>query len=193
MKNNNSKLDVFGTAFIIMMLSALISGCNSKAQTENTAAPEPPKTTIHEAAFYGDVDEMKLHIAAGADLNAKDAYGSTPLGIVSTFNKPAVAKLLVDAGADVNALSADGSTPLHIAAFYCRKEIVEMLLASGVDKDIRNNYGSTALESVNSSFDDVKPIYDQMNKDLGPLGFKLDYDYVRQTRPVIASMIQNAN
>ena len=193
MKTQNSKFNTFRTLVLFVFAMISIAGCTSEGKSEKGEEIKPPKTTIHEAAFYGDADEMRLHIAAGSDLDAKDPYGSTPLVIAATFNKPAVAKLLIEGGANVNATSADGSTPLHIAAFYCRKEIVEMLLAAGVDKNVRNNYGSTALESVATSFEDVKPIYDQVSKDLGPLGFKLDYDYVQETRPVIAEMIQNAN
>jgi hypothetical protein len=53
-----------------------------------------------------------------------------------------------------------------------------------------NIYGSTALQSVLPPFEAVRPIYDQFSKDLGPLGFKLDYEYLEATRPTIANMLQ---
>jgi len=65
-----------------------------------------------------------------------------------------------------------------------------MLLEHGADKELLNNYGSTALQSVLAPFADVKFIYDQFSKDLGPLGFKLDYAYVEATRPKIAEILQ---
>jgi hypothetical protein len=116
--------------------------------------------------------------------------GSTPLISAAVFGKTEVARALIKAGADVNLQNNEGSTALHSAAFLCRKEIVEMLLDNGVDKEIRNNVGSSALESVSAPFEDVKFIYDIFSKDLGPLGFKLDYDYVKETRPVIAGLLQ---
>ena len=96
----------------------------------------------------------------------------------------------MEAGADINLQNNDGSTPLHTAAFLCRVEIVEALLENGADKNIRNNFGSTALESVSAPFENVKAIYDQFSKDLGPLGFKLDYEQIKQDRPRIAEMLR---
>jgi hypothetical protein len=90
----------------------------------------------------------------------------------------------------MNITSNDGSTPLHTAAFFCRTEIVKALLAKGADKSLKNNYGSTALTSVSYPFSEAKGIYDQISKDLGPLGFKLDYKYLEMTRPKIAKLLQ---
>ncbi|MBT7093304.1 MAG: ankyrin repeat domain-containing protein, partial [Bacteroidetes bacterium] len=84
----------------------------------------------------------------------------------------------------------EGSTALHSAAFLCRIEIVEMLLAKGADKNIRNNNGTTALESVAGPFSKVKFIYDIFSKDLGPLGLKLDYNQIENTRPQIADLLK---
>lgn len=140
----------------------------------------------------GDLKLLQAHVAAGTDLNQTDDFGSTPLIIATTFGKTAIAKELIQAGADLNATGGDGGTALHGAAFYCRTEIVEALLAKGADISIRNQYGSTALESVETAFADVKPIYDQISKDLGPLGFKLDYGYLEATRPKVAEMIRGA-
>ena len=66
-----------------------------------------------------------------------------------------------------------------------------MLLDNGADRNLENNFGSTALESVSGPFDNVKVIYDQFSKDLGPLGLKLDYEYIKATRPKIAEMLNN--
>ena len=151
---------------------------------------KPPGMDIHAAALMGNLKAIQQHIKAGSDLNKKDEYGSTPLIIAATFDKTEVARALIEAGADMNCKSNDGSTPLHTAAFFCRIEIVEALLNKGADKNLRNNYGSTALESISGPFDNVKGIYDQISKDLGPLGFKLDYEHVKETRPRIAEMLR---
>lgn len=176
---------------ILVCTILTLTSCESTGQKANSTENETPKTSIHEAAFLGNTEAMKAHIQAKSDLNEKDAYGSAPLTIAAIFNKPDIAKLLIEAGANLNIKSGDGSTPLHSAAFFCRKDIAQMLLDNGADTSIRNNYGSTALESITGSFEEVKPFYDQMSKDLGPLGFKLDYDHVKATRPVIAEMIKN--
>ena len=165
------------------------AGEESQSSVSETKA-KPPGMDIHAAAFMGNLKAIQQYIKAGSDLNEKDEYGSSPLTIAATFGKTEVAKALIEAGADMNCKSNDGSTPLHTAAFFCRIEIVEALLKKGADKDVRNNYGSTALESISGPFDNVKGIYDQISKDLGPLGFKLDYEYVKETRPRIAEMLR---
>ena len=67
---------------------------------------------------------------------------------------------------------------------------MKLLLENGADKNLKNNYGSTALESVTAPFSYVKEIYDIFSKDLGPLGLKLDYKYLEETRPKIAEMLR---
>lgn len=149
-----------------------------------------PAMDIHTAAFFGNLNAIQQHINAGSDLNKKDDYGSTPLISAVIFGKTEVAILLIEAGADLNVTNNEGSTALHSAAFFCRTKIVEALLENGADKNLRNNFGSTPLESVTGPFDLVKPVYDQISKDLGTLGLKLDYAYLEKTRPVIAEMLR---
>ena len=159
--------------------------------SETQKSTEPPEMDIHTAALLGDLDAIQQHIDAGTDLNiAEPSVGSSPLITAAVFGKTEVARALAEAGADVNFQNNEGSTALHSAAFLCRTEIVEILLANGADKNLRNNYGSTALESVAGPFSDVMAIYDIFSKDLGPLGLKLDYEYLEETRPVIAEMLQ---
>ena len=55
-------------------------------------------------------------IAAGADVNAKDADGFAPLHGAACKGRIASVKALIAAGADVNAKDTNGFTPLHWAA-----------------------------------------------------------------------------
>lgn len=170
----------------------LLTKCtDAKTSSEAENGKTEIKTAIHSAAFMGDVDAIKAHIKAGTDLNQKDQYGSSPLTIAATFGKEAAAIELINGGADLNVKSADGSTPLHTASFFCRTSIVKALLEKGADRTLKNNFGATPLESVSVSFEDVKMIYDQISRDLGPFGLKLDYDHLKKTRPVIANMIES--
>lgn len=186
------------TATTIFLVAALLSinSCRSQEEksTNKTTASQttvkPPSVDIHTATFMGNLDAVRQHINAGSDLNVKDQYGSTPLIIATTFGKTDVANSLIEAGADMNIASNEGATPLHTAAFFCRTEIVRALLEKGADKTLKNNYGSTPIETVAGPFNEVKGIYDQFNKNLGPLGFKLDYKHLEMTRPEIAKMLQ---
>ena len=182
------------TLALIFLLA--IGGCggqgDKKAGQKDTDAyiPEAPEITLHVAALTGNLDAVNAHIIAGSDLNEKDEYGSTPLITAATYWKTDVALALIEAGADLNLQSDEGSTPLHTAAFFCRTGIVKALLEGGADRTIKNAYGSTPYESVEVPFEAVKPVYDQLSKDLGPLGLRLDYGKIESTRPEIAKMLQ---
>ena len=182
------------TVFTAMLVAALliVVGGEKRANSSEVHAPPSvqPGISLQMAAFQGNIDAVRQHIAAGSDLNEKDAYGSTPLIIATTFGQNEAAETLIAAGADLNLKNKDGSTALHIAAFLCRTEIVEALLDKGADKYLRNDAGHTAFESVEAPFDDVKNIYDNLAKALGPLGLKLDYGHIRTTRPRIAKMLR---
>jgi hypothetical protein len=171
------------TTAIIVVSILIAAGC---IKQENST----PRVSLHAAALQGSIEAIQQHIQAGSDLNEKDVYGSTPLIISVTFGKTNVALALIEAGADMTISNNEGSNPLHIAAFFCRTEIVEALLEKGADINARNNAGKTALETVAGPFDDVKGIYDSIEKGLGPLGLELNYDRIKMTRPKIAEMLQ---
>ena len=176
------------TTAILIAALLTIGGCGKK---ENPGSEKkPPHVNIHIAALQGNIDAVYQHIDAGSDLDVKDEYGSTPLIIATTFGKTEVALALIDAGADMEIANNDGSTPLHIAAFLCRTEIVRALLENGADKNALNNAGRTALQTVAGPFDDVKGIYDGIQKGLKPLGLRLNYDRIKKTRPNIAEMLK---
>ena len=183
----------------LLLITLVLSSCQNKEDKsvkENSKSSIPmtkqesPSEDIHTATFLGNLKVVEEHISYGTDLNKKDQYGSTPLIIAVTFDKTEVAKALIQAGVDLHIMNNEGSTPLHVAAFLCRTEIVKALLENGADKNLRNNYGSTVLESVSAPFSEAKVIYDQLSKDLGPLGFKLNYEHLEETRPIIAKMLQ---
>lgn len=173
--------------FIVLMMVSCMNNDGTKKQKELT----PPAMDLQSATMLGDLETILLHIEAGSNLDEKEpTMASSPLMTAAVFNRTEIAKALIDAGADLNFQNSVGSTPLHTAAFLCRTEIVAMLIKKGADKGILNTYGSTALESVIAPFEMVKPIYDQFSKDLGPLGFKLDYEELEKTRPIIADMLK---
>jgi ankyrin repeat protein len=187
------------SSVILIGMFLTVNACQSKegkSDMEKKQTPvsettsESPSVALHTATFLGNLEALQQHIKYGSDLNKKDDYGSTPLIIAATFGKTEIAKALINAGADLNLTSNDGSTPLHTAAFFCRTEIVKALLEKGANKNIKNSYGSTPRDAVSTPFENVKGIYDQISKDLGPLGLKLNYKHLEITRPIIAEMLK---
>ena len=104
---------------------------------------------IH-AVLYGDADTVKLLLERGADANAANNAGATPLlRAAGDYEK---IKLLVKHGANVNARSALGNTPLLVAA-RARGSVksVELLMKHGAEINATNVFGATALMAAAAS------------------------------------------
>jgi len=109
---------------IVLLLTALLccSCRNNQLQVYET---------MQEAAEKGDFADVKRHLKRGADVNAKDKYGQTPLLEAARNGHKAVAELLIAKGADLNAKDKDGWPPLCWACVNGSKDVVELLIAKG--------------------------------------------------------------
>ena len=96
---------------------------------------------------WDDVDMSKVQdlIKRGADVDAINKMGVTPLHIVTYRNSIETAKLLIDKGADVEAKNEYGHTPLHKATLYNFIEIAKLLLDAGADVNVEDEDGETPL------------------------------------------------
>ena len=90
---------------ITTIAAVLLVGCGES---------QPPAISIHEAASDGNIEVVKQHLEAGADVNVKDTIGLTPLHMAAGDGRKEVAELLIAKGAEVNA-KIEGMTPLDIA------------------------------------------------------------------------------
>jgi len=111
------------------------------------AQPEPPTAkaqdiSIHQAATSGNIEAVKQHLAAGADVNVKnDRGGYTPLHNAASGGHKEIAELFIAKGADVNAKSENGVTPLHWAALHGHKEIAKLFIAKGAHLNAKDDLG----------------------------------------------------
>jgi ankyrin repeat protein len=100
---------------------------------------------IHDAAWDGDLADVQAELDKGADVNAKDEQGYTPLHNAAEGHKEIV-ELLIAKGADVNAKDESGGTPLLAAARYGRKEVAKLLITAGADVNAKRDNGHTPLD-----------------------------------------------
>jgi uncharacterized protein len=75
-------------------------------------------TPLHYAARDGRLDIARMLVAAGADVERREANGIAPLLMAVLNNQLGVAGLLLDAGADPNVDDFWGRTPLFAAVEY---------------------------------------------------------------------------
>ena len=128
----------------------LLVGCGT-TQTQKTVEPpsvkvEVPDIPIHEAVLFGNIEDVKQHLTAGTDVNAKEEEeGMTPLIVAVGEGRKKIIELLIANGADVNAQS-DMGTPLHLAAGFGHNEIAKLLIAKGADVNGKNDVGDTPLD-----------------------------------------------
>lgn len=105
-------------------------------------------TPLHEAAFYGRVDMVRLLLDAGAPAGARatatELFGSTPLHAAAHKGHAAVVHLLLAHGADV-AAGDGGRTPLRTAAMWGHADAARLLLEHGAAPSVRDADGSTPL------------------------------------------------
>jgi len=109
--------------------AVLLVGCGTTQPTEPLAA-KAPDMSIQDAALYGSIKAVKEHLAAGADVNAKEK-GGTPLHYAAGTGHKVIAVLLIAEGADVNAKSDSGSTPLDWAIRRNVTETADLLRKHG--------------------------------------------------------------
>ena len=131
----------------IAIMSFLLLSCSSLMRTPATqhskrsiANVQESSREINRAAQQGNMSEVKRLISEGADLNARDLRGYTPLEdviIYDTEQSFAIVDYLLQKGADPTGNTGDW-TPLHYAAFFGRSKIVDRLLQEeGVDINAR--------------------------------------------------------
>jgi ankyrin repeat protein len=84
--------------------------------------------------------------ATGANLNARDSHGRTPLHVATFARQRGAVRALMKAGADINLLENDRYDGVTIAAVADDEETLRVLLSLGASaKQVTSRYDGTAL------------------------------------------------
>ena len=149
---------------------AIADGADVNSQKDEVYGSE--NAPLHYAVGWDLTETIELLIANGANVNAQEKRGFTPLDFAESKTAallrkhggktrkqlPAISvhdaaragnikavKQYLAAGTNVNAKSNDGTTPLHKAALKGHKEIAELLITKGADVNAKSRTGTTPL------------------------------------------------
>jgi ankyrin repeat protein len=109
-------------------------------------AGTPADQALLTAASRDNAAGVRVALAEGADVNARDNHGQTALLFAVQHNDLALALELIQNGADINAQALNQDTPWLLAGALGRTEMLAAMLETAkVDYAIRNRYGGNAL------------------------------------------------
>ena len=112
------------------------------------------RTRLHKlcCSYSVTVNEMRQALKDGADVNAVDNWGDTPLHYLalgrSNDIKGELIRVLIEAGADVDVRNYRKMTPLFKAVDDGNVDHVRALLQAGANVNVRDKGGDTPLHQA---------------------------------------------
>jgi ankyrin repeat protein len=111
------------------------------------------------------VQTIQCLLDAGAEINAQDKNGATPLHRAVRTRCAAAVKCLLERGSDATLRNKPGSTPFHLAvqntgrggsgaeaAKAAQREIIQEFLSFGVSPKLKDSKGKSVLEWTKSGW-----------------------------------------
>jgi len=141
------------SSYAMRLLEAKYAETNANEQKK-----EPSLDEEHELARTLKIKAVKLLISKGADVNARDYLGSTPLHGTILWGSVDVIKLLLESGANPNLQDEFGSILLHEVIADDFPDIVKLFLDYGADVNMVDAYGQTPLHEA--AWNDRKEMID---------------------------------
>ncbi|MET4898431.1 ankyrin repeat domain-containing protein [Sphingomonadaceae bacterium jetA1] len=127
-----------------LLLPVLLAA--APAEPVNLPPPERRQALLFEAAKMGRTDLIPFLAKNGADVNAYEERGFTPLILAAYNGQAAAVEALLNAGADpCKPDRTQGNTAQMGVAFKGDDRIAARLLKAGCDINARNKAGQTAL------------------------------------------------
>ena len=109
------------------------------------AARHLASAALLAAATTGDPDAAAIALRQGADLEAKDRSGRTPLILAATHDRVDAARLLVALGANPDTQDAQRDSAWLVTGVTGSVAMLEALLPANPDLRLRNRFGGVSL------------------------------------------------
>ena len=117
-----------------------------KANADPAQVGMDNNNSLHHLVASGDNKKaVECLLAAGVDINGKNAFGCTPLVYTFFSNALISAQILLDWGADINAPGNQGDTALLEFLYYHNDDLMELLLNRGANYNFCDSAGSSVL------------------------------------------------
>ncbi len=101
-------------------------------------------TVLHTASMTGvPVEQLRVLVSNGADINARNKDGISPLALAIENNIPEHIRFYAENGADINSMDTNGNTPLILA--LNSKSIPVELVVNGANVNVHDSAGNTPL------------------------------------------------
>ncbi len=116
------------------------------SQVVNTRDVSTGESGLHIVTARRDLTWMQFLVAHGANVNARDAKGTTPLVLASNLGFIEGVDYLISVGAKVDEPNNTGETPLITAVHRRDLAMVRAFLKAGANPDRPDNSGRSARD-----------------------------------------------
>jgi ankyrin repeat protein len=102
-------------------------------------------TQLVQAAEVDDTSAVRQLLAQGANINAQDDRGRTPVMAAAHGNHVETVQALIEAGADINIRNNHSDNPFPYAGAEGLLDILKLTIDAGADTRLTNRFDGTAL------------------------------------------------